>query len=170
VAGSATARITVAAVQARSLPGEVEANLEHAGPLVEQAAAQGVRLVALPELFSCGYVPNRAIWDLAEPANGRTARWVASTARRLGIYLGAGCAESDGVDFYDAFILAGPDGKVAGRAYKANAEASIFRRGRRAHLIVTPMGRIGIGIGICADNQFAAQLRLMHEQRADLVV
>jgi N-carbamoylputrescine amidase len=161
-------RIGLAAVQARSRPGEVEANLEHAGALVEQAAAQGARLVALPELFSCGYVPNRAIWDLAEPANGRTARWLACTARQLGIYLGAGCAESDGVDFYNAFILAGPDGRVAGRAYKANAEASIFRRGRHRHLIVTPVGRIGIGI--CADNQFSAQLRLMHDQRADLIV
>jgi N-carbamoylputrescine amidase len=146
----------------------VEANLEHAGALVEQAAARGARLVALPELFSCGYVPNPALWDLAEPANGRTARWLACTARRLGIYLGAGCAESDGVDFFNVFILAGPDGRVAGRAYKANAEASIFRRGRHRHLIVTPVGRIGIGI--CADNQFSAQLRLMREQRADLIV
>jgi predicted amidohydrolase len=88
VAGSVGTRIGLAAVQARSRPGEVQANLEHAGALVEQAAAQGARLVALPELFSCGYVPNRAIWDLAEPANGRTARWLACTARRLGIYLG----------------------------------------------------------------------------------
>jgi N-carbamoylputrescine amidase len=168
MAGSVSTRIKLAAVQARSRPGEIGANLEHAETLVEHAAAQGARLVALPELFSCGYVPNRAIWDLAEPANGPTASWLASTARRLGIYLGAGYAESDGVDFFNSFILAGPDGQVAGRAYKTNAEASIFRRGRQAHLIVTPIGRIGIGI--CADNQFSAHLRLMHEQGADLIV
>jgi len=87
-----SARIRLAAVQAGSRPGEVEANLEHAGALVEQAAAQGARLVALPELFSCGYVANRAVWDLAEPANSRTARWLACTARWLGIYLGASLA------------------------------------------------------------------------------
>ena len=79
-----------------------------------------------------------------------------------------GAAESDGTDFFNVFTLAAPDGQIAGRAYKTNAEASIFRRGRAAHLIDTPAGRIGIGI--CADNQFAATLRLMHEQRADLIL
>jgi N-carbamoylputrescine amidase len=168
VTGTERARITLAAVQARSQPGQVAANLEHAEPMVEQAAAQGARLVVLPELFSCGYVPNRAVWDYAEPGDGPTSRWLAATAGRLGIYLGAGGAETDGTDFFSVFILAGPDGQVVGRAYKTNAEASVFRRGRGEHLIVTPAGRIGIGI--CADNQFAVQLRLMAEQRADLIL
>ena len=91
-----------------------------------------------------------------------------ATARRLGIYLGAGAAETDGTDFFNVFTLAGPDGQIAGRAYKTNAEASIFRRGRAAHLIDAPAGRIGVGI--CADNQFAAALQRMHEQDADLVL
>lgn len=168
MSGNEGLRITLAAVQARSQPGQVAANLEHAEPLVEQAAAQGARLVVLPELFSCGYVPNRAVWGYAEPCDGPTSRWLAATAGRLGIYLGAGSAETDGTDFFNVFILAGPDGRVAGRAYKTNAEASVFRRGRRDHLIATPAGRIGIGI--CADNQFAVQLRLMGEQRADLIL
>jgi N-carbamoylputrescine amidase len=152
----------------RSQPGRVTANLEHAEPMVEQAAGDGAGLVVLPELFSCGYVPNRAVWDAAEPRDGATSRWLADTARRLGIYLGAGSAETDGTDFFNVFILAGPDGRVAGRAYKANAEASVFRRGRAEHLVVTPAGRIGVGI--CADNQFSAQLELMREQRAGLIL
>ena len=160
--------IRVAAVQARSLAGQIEANLEHAEGLVEQAAAQGATMVVLPELFSCGYVPNRGVWDAAEAGGGRADRWLAAMARRLGIYLGMGAAESDGTDFFNVFILVGPGGHIAGRAYKANAEASIFKRGRTAHLIDTPAGRIGIGI--CADNQFAATLRLMHEQQADLIL
>jgi hypothetical protein len=65
-------------------------------------------------------------------------------------------------------VLAGPRGEIAGRAYKTNAEANVFRRGRREHVIETPIGRIGIGI--CADNQFAAQLQLMHDLRVDLVL
>ena len=54
------------------------------------------------------------------------------------------------------FVLAGPDGEIAGRGYKTNAEANVFRRGRSVHVIDTAIGRIGIGI--CADNQFSAQL------------
>ena len=126
------APIRLAAVQARALPGQIEANLEHAARLIEQAAGQGAAMVVLPELSTCGYVPIRAIWAAAEAQGGRTDRWLAATARRLGIYLGAGAAETDGTDFFNVFTLATPDGEIAGRVYKANAEASIFRRGRAA--------------------------------------
>ena len=160
--------LTLAAVQARSLPGRVQANLDHATPLVEQAAAAGASVVVLPELFSCGYLTSRAIWDVAEASDGPTARWLAATAARLGIYLGAGAAQSDGTDFYDVFVLAGPDGEIAGRGFRTNAEANVFRRGRSVHVIDTAIGRIGVVIG--ADNQYSAQLRLMHELRADLIL
>jgi predicted amidohydrolase len=129
--------IKLAAVQVRSEPGQPGANRAHAEPLIEQAAAHGAALVVLPELFSCGYVANRAIWDMAEARQGPTARWLAATAARLGIYLGAGTAETDGSDIFNTFILAGPDGIIAGRACKANAEAGVFRRGRHEHLIST---------------------------------
>jgi N-carbamoylputrescine amidase len=44
----------------------------------------------------------------------------------------------------------------------------VCRRGRYEHLIATVIGRIGIGI--CADNRYAAQLALMHQLPADLIV
>ena len=166
--GEGVTVVKLAAVQVRSEPGQAEANRRHAMPLIEQAAARGAGLVVLPELFSCGYVANRAIWDMGEAREGGTARWLAATAARLGIYLGAGVAESDGSGFFNVFILAGPDGQIAGRACKANAEANVFRRGRHEHLITTPIGRIGVGI--CADNQYATHLALMHRLQADLVL
>jgi N-carbamoylputrescine amidase len=168
MASGESVTIKLAVVQVQPEPGQPEANWQHATPFVEQAAAQGASMVVLPELFSCGYVANRAIWDMSEARDGRTGQWLAVTARRLGIYLGAGVAESDGSDFFNAFILADPDGQIAGRAYKANAEANVFRRGRHEHLIATPVGRIGVGI--CADNQFAAHLDLMHQVQADLIL
>jgi len=166
--GGSVTTVKLAAVQVRSGPGRAAANWEHAAPFIERAAAQGASLVVLPELFSCGYVANRAIWDMAEAGEGGTARWLAATAARLGIYLGAGVAETDGTDFFDTFLLAGPDGQIAGRACKANAEANVFRRGGHEHLITTPIGRIGVGI--CADNQYTAHLDLMHQLGADLVL
>lgn len=72
----------------------------------------------LPELFSCGYVANRAIWDMVEAREGGTARWLAAIAARLGIYLGAGTAETDGSDIFSTFILAGPDGKIAWESFR----------------------------------------------------
>jgi N-carbamoylputrescine amidase len=160
--------VKIAAVQVQSQPGKVGANLEHATPFVDEAAAQGATLVVLPELFSCGYAPNRSVWEAAEPVDGPTAKWFGAVARRLGIYLGGGMVESDGTDFFNAFILAGPDGQIVGRAYKTNAEANVFKRDRNQHVVDTPIGRIGIGI--CADNQFVDQLHLMHEAQVDLIL
>jgi N-carbamoylputrescine amidase len=94
--------------------------------------------------------------------------WLAATAQRLGIYLGAGGVERDGSDFFNVFVLAGPNGDIAGRAYKTDAEANVFGRGRNEHVVDTALGRIGIGI--CADNQLVAQLKLMHEHDVDLVL
>jgi hypothetical protein len=47
-----------------------------------------------------------------KPADG----WLAATAGRLGIYPGAGDAETDGTDVFNVFTLASPDGQIAGRA------------------------------------------------------
>jgi nitrilase len=49
-AGNTASRFRVAAIQMVSAP-EVKANLAVAGRLIEQAAAEGARLVALPEYF-----------------------------------------------------------------------------------------------------------------------
>ena len=74
VTGGGVTTIRVAVVQAQSLPGQIQANLDHAAGLVDQAAAQGASIVVLPELFSCGYVPNRAVWEAAEARRGQTDR------------------------------------------------------------------------------------------------
>ncbi len=50
-------RLRVAAAQAASVPGDVEANVRTAVRLVGTAAAQGARVVVLPELFLTGYDP-----------------------------------------------------------------------------------------------------------------
>jgi predicted amidohydrolase len=84
MSGTDAMTMRVAAVQARSRPGQRAANLEHAAGLTERAAAQGARLVVLPELFSCGYVPSRGVWDMAEPRGGPTERWLTATGRRRG--------------------------------------------------------------------------------------
>jgi N-carbamoylputrescine amidase len=143
--------VTVAAIQARSAPGDIKANLAHGTARVEEAAAPGARVIVLPELFTCGYQPNKNVWKSAEAREGRTARWLMDLGRRLGIYIGAGSVEADGTDIFNVFILADPNGEIVGLAYKANAEANVFKRGRRKHVIDTPLGHIGIGI--CADNQ-----------------
>ena len=160
--------IRVAAVQIASQHGCIEANHERAIPFIEKAAQSGAQLVVLPELFPTGYLPNEALWDIAEPKEGPTVCWLETTSKKLGIYLGAGLVETDGRDFWNIFVLTGPDGEVVGRVTKFEAESYIFKRSHGIHIIHTPFGKIGVGI--CADNQFSAFLKQMGEESVDLML
>ncbi|MBN2007074.1 MAG: hypothetical protein JXA21_27230 [Anaerolineae bacterium] len=62
-----TGTVHIAVVQVESQPGQIAANHAHALPFVETAVAQGAQLVVLPELFSCGYIPNPNIWQHRVP-------------------------------------------------------------------------------------------------------
>jgi len=163
-----TRTVRVAAVQIESKHGSIEANHEHATPFIELAAKAGAQLVVLPELFASGYIPNETLWNAAEPKEGSTITWLKQTAKRLNIYLGAGLVETDGQDFFNIFVLTGPDGEVVGRVTKIEAESYIFKRGFGAHVIHTAIGKIGVGI--CADNQFATFLKQMGEESVDLML
>lgn len=161
--------VKVAAVQMESARGRVQANLAHAAPLVEKAAREGARLIVLPELAATGYILSKELWGAAETMDGPTVRWLGETSGRLRIYLGAGFAETDGRDIYNSYVLTGPDGGVAGRVRKRNAEAYNFKRVKAGpHTVDTELGRLGVGI--CADNQYVFLPRLMQEQSVDLML
>lgn len=141
--------LTVAAVQFRAEPGDISGNLARAGALVSGAVAQGARLVLLPELTPGGYVLTQDIWRSAETMGGESVAWLRTTAARLGIHLGMSFLEAEGEDFYNSFVLARPDGKLAGRVRKnppASAEAYFYRGGDDRHFIDTGVGRLGVSI------------------------
>lgn len=120
-----TRNVRVAAIQIESKHASIKANHNHAIPFIEKAAQAGAQLILLPELFPSGYIPNETLWDVAEPKEGPTITWLKQTSRRLGIYLGAGFVETDGRDFFNVFVLTGPDGEVAGQVTKIEAESYI---------------------------------------------
>ena len=96
-----TKALRVAAVQVHSQAGQVEANLRHATPFVEQAAAEGAQIVLLPELMPTGYCLTEEIWDGAEPCGGWTVQWLTALGARLHIYVGTSFLEAEGEDFYN---------------------------------------------------------------------
>lgn len=163
--------VRVAAVQIESKNCAVGENLSHATKYVEQASRGGAKLVVLPELMPTGYIMSEEIWEGAEASNGLTVRWLRDTSKRLGIWVGTSFLEADGEDFFNTFVLAGPDGNEAGRVRKnppASVEAYFYRGGLGPHSIDTEIGRIGVGI--CSENLFCATLRCMYEEAVDLVV
>lgn len=160
--------IRVGLVQAESDPGHIAKNLEHATPLVEQAASQGAELVLLPELYACGYIPNQSIWQYAESRTGPSCSWLAQTAARLKTHLGMGYLETDGRHFYNSYALADDQGRLLGTIRKRQVESYCFRPGRGTVVIESRFGRLGIGI--CADNHRSNFPQLLHKQAADVLL
>ncbi|HNC52010.1 MAG TPA: carbon-nitrogen hydrolase family protein [Accumulibacter sp.] len=141
--------IKVAAIQFRADLGDIPNNLSRAESLVSKAAAQGARIVLLPELAPGGYVLTEEIWNTAETMQGPSVAWLKATARRLKIYLGMSFLEAEEADFFNSFVLATPGGEIAGRVRKnppASAEAYFSNAGNDEHFIDTDVGRIGVSI------------------------
>ncbi|MGQ9757520.1 MAG: carbon-nitrogen hydrolase family protein [Actinomycetota bacterium] len=163
--------LRVGAVQMESVDGDIEGNLQRATRLLEEAAERGAQLVVLPEFMPTGYIFTREIWDAAEPREGPTLRWMREISRRLRIWLGTSYLEAEGEDFFNSFVVTGPDGEEAGRVRKqtpAFAE-SFFTRGEVGpHVIQTGLGRLGVGI--CYENQLSYLPRLICSGRVDLLL
>jgi N-carbamoylputrescine amidase len=163
--------LRVGAVQLDCQPGQVSENLRRAVPCVEQAAERGAQIVLLPELMPDGYCLTEALWDSAEPLDGPIVSWLTALARRLSLYLGTTFLEVDGEDFYNTFVLAAPDGQLAGRVRKsppASLEAFFYRAGDDEHVLETALGRIGVGI--CYENLLFERLRHLYQAGVDLVL
>ena len=164
-------RLRLAIVQMASANRDIAGNLRRAEPYVAQAAARGARLVLFPELMPSGYSLWYDIWDSAEPYDGPTSRWLAATSKRLGVWIGTSFLEAAGDDFFNTFVMTGPDGREAGRVRKqvpADAEAYFFKGEIGSHVIETPIGRIGVGI--CAENYYCFLANQMSERQVDFVL
>ncbi|MBB1624184.1 nitrilase family protein [Achromobacter sp. UMC71] len=169
----APSAIRVASVQTAPQMGSVAANVARSIEMVEQAAAQGARLVVLPELANTGYMfdSRQEAYALAEtvPDGPSAQAWIA-LAQRLGIYLVAGIAERSGERLYNAALVAGPDGYLGTyRKLHLWGDENLFFEPGDLGLPVfhTELGRIGVAI--CYDGWFPEVYRLLALRGADIV-
>lgn len=144
----------VCAVQTTNHCGDSKVSFAAAERLIAQAAKEGAELAVLPELSTCGYIPNDQLWHFAEPLDGPTAAWACEVAPRFGLHVGAGFLETDGHDFFNSYLVAAPNGTVAGRVRKMKVEPHVFAPSDVGSVIDTALGRLAVGI--CADNHVAS--------------
>jgi N-carbamoylputrescine amidase len=166
-----TKSLHVAAVQMASLPGAIGPNLEKAGVLIESATAGGAELVLLPELMASGYRTAPDIWETAEPVGGPVSTWLCETAKRHHIHAGTTILEVNNGDFYNTFLLATPQGELAGTVRKSQpawVEARFYRGARGPHILETAIGRIGVGI--CYENYLGEHVRSLAHSAIDLLL
>ncbi len=161
-------------------------NVDTAIRLVRQAAAQGARIICLPELFNTMYFcvdRRREHFDWAEPIPGPTIERMAQVARETEAVLICPIFERtpDGT-FYNAAAVLGPDGRLLGKYRKSSipfmdrARSSEPRGDEKFYFTPgdlgfptfdTPFARIGILI--CYDRHFPEAARVLGLGGAEIV-
>ena len=107
-------------------------------------------IVVLPELAICSYMASQKIWKLADDCGRDASQWTVSIAKKYNTYIGAGYLDKENGDYYNRYMIAGPDG-VCGVVTKSEGESAVFKRGDFGSIIHTPFGNVGVGI--CYDSR-----------------
>ncbi len=158
-------RLPVALVQLDASD-DIEANLAQALALVDDAAAAGARLIALPE-----YLQFRGSDDgfraSARPIPGRYTDAFSEVARRRDAWILVGSVAETSVDRrrpYNTSVLIGPSGRIAATYRKihlfdvavergpADTESARVTAGLNA--VCTDVDGIKVGLSVCYDLRF----------------
>jgi nitrilase len=172
--------VKIAGIQMASGP-QVSANLSEAERLIEVAAAQGAKLVALPEYFAImGLKDTDKVKVSEKEGNGQIQRFLAKMAKKHQIWLIGGSVplETDNPrKIRNTCLVFDPTGKQAARYDKIHLfnldlgnehyhEDDTIQAGDKVVVLDTPLGRIGLSI--CYDLRFPELYRAMGE--VDLIV
>lgn len=170
----------IAAVQMASGP-RVESNLKEAAWLIEAAAEQGAKLVALPEYFGImGIKDTDKVAVREEYGKGLIQEFLAATARKHGIWIVGGSVPlvaSTPDKVLNTSLVYDDQGRCVARYDKIHlfgfemgaehySEERTIEHGRRVVAFDSPFGRIGLSI--CYDLRFPELYRAMGE--VDLIL
>jgi deaminated glutathione amidase len=178
--GDPTSALRAAAVQLTATPDKA-ANLQAADRLVRRAAADGARLVVLPEKWS---VLGRGadLRDGAEPLDGPAVTWARGAARELEIDLVAGSI-SERVDgdekLRNTSLHIGPDGEIKAtyrkmHMFDVEVGGMVYREseheapGDDVVLSRTADG-VELGLTVCYDIRFPELYRILAVRGARIV-
>jgi predicted amidohydrolase len=170
----------VAAVQLASTP-DRDRNLAVAERLVQSAAADGARLVVLPETFNV-LGDHETMRRAAETLDGPTLTRSRDLARRLGIWLVAGSilervAGDDRV--FNTACLIEPGGEIRAAYRKIHLfdcdvpgatlqESRVMRPG--SEIVTVEVDGLPVGLAICYDLRFPELFRILTLRGAQLIV
>ncbi|MGK2876925.1 MAG: carbon-nitrogen hydrolase family protein [Nocardioides sp.] len=157
---TAAATLRIATGQAPSVPGDLAANVATAVELARSAAAQGARLLVLPEAFLVGYAPD-AFAALPRPGVlVHAATPLAEAARDLGITVVVGAAVRRPQGNRLTLLVASPDGSIDlpyDKQHLDSEEKNHFILGDHGTVIEVDGHRLGLSI--CYDGCFPEHAR-----------
>lgn len=159
----------VAALQSDIVWEDPQANFDHLEPWIERAKDAGAELLALPEMYACGF--SMATERIAEPMDGPSARFLIDGAGRHGLWLAGSVPErAEGAGRpANTLILAGPDGPEGQTVHRYRKIHPFTYAGEHEHY-VAGTERITIDIAgtrvtpfVCYDLRFADEFWAMAE-------
>lgn len=152
-----------------------EENITHQLALVEEAARNGAKLIALPEMATTGYCwyDRSEVAPYVEPVPGPTTDRFGEITKKYGCYIVVGMPEVDKTTglYYNSAVLIGPDGVIGchRKTHSYISEPKWTKQGDLDHQVfATPIGNIGILI--CMDIHFIETARLEALRGADVIV
>jgi predicted amidohydrolase len=175
-----TSTLRAAAVQLTATPDKA-ANLQAADRLVRRAAADGARLVVLPEKWS---VLGRGsdLREGAEPLDGPAITWARDAARDLGIDLVAGSVSErvHGEDkLRNTSLHIGPDGEIKAtyrkmHMFDVEVEGTVYRESEHEApgddvVVSTTADGVELGLTVCYDIRFPELYRILAVRGARVV-
>lgn len=132
--------------------GETGRNLAAMESFAIEARKQGAGMVAFPELTLTGIYKDDRVWELAEDLDGPSVRAAGGIAERHKLSIGFGFTERANRLPYNAYCVAGPDGKIRG-VYRKNCIPRLEVEWWEGHheRPVFEAGGKRFGIAICWD-------------------
>jgi predicted amidohydrolase len=150
-----------------------EINLERAERLIERAAAEGARMVLLPEAMTLGWTDPSAATEAEEIPGGPSCIRLQLAAKKNNVYVCSGLVEREEGSTFNSAVLIDPSGDILLHYRKIN-ELEIGREsyglGNRLEVASTPLGNIGLMI--CADGFARGQVvsRTLGYMGADIIL
>ncbi|HEY0451248.1 carbon-nitrogen hydrolase family protein [Actinophytocola sp.] len=150
---------------------DLEADIARISRLIDQARADGVTLLALPEACLGGYLANLDGGAEGPPAlavDGPEIRGLAALAGDLVVTAGY-CEEADGL-LYNSVVCVSGDGVLGNhrKVHQPLSEDATYRAGKGFAAFDTPVGRLGMMI--CYDKAFPESARSLALDGAEIVV
>ena len=155
-------------------------NLDHACRLTEQAAAGGIDMAVLPEMFCCPY-DNQYFAQYGEEEGGPAWQTLSALAARLGIYLvGGSIPELEEDNIYNTSYVFDRQGRQIAKHRKTYLfdidvpggqrffESEVLTPGDQCTVFDTEFGRLGLCI--CFDFRFQELAKAMGDRGAQAII
>jgi len=171
-----TQSIKAAVIQFQHQAGDKKYNLLMMEKFIGQAAVEGVKILAFPEMCITGYwhVPKLSVASveaLAEPVEtGPSIALIRALAIKHQMLIGAGLIEraADG-RLYNAYVACMPDGSLHTHRKLHAFEHPAISSGEGFTVFDTPWG-VKVGILICWDNNLVENVRVTALLGADILL